>query len=303
MPIPTVDAHHHFWDLERNYLPWLRDRPVAHFRYGDYTALRRSYLPDDYARDTARQNIVKSVYIEAEWDPADPLGETRWVHDLAARTGRPDAVIAQAWLDRADVGEVLAGQAAFPLVRGIRHKPAAAAAGSRVVEGAPGSMSDPAWRRGYALLARHGLHFELQAPCWHLPEAARLARDFPETTIVLNHTGLPADRSAAGLALWRNGMAALAAEPNTAVKISGLGLKGRRWSEAENRDIVLETIRIFGVGRCMFASNFPVDGLVGDFDTIFDGFRRIAADLPEAEQRLLFHDNACRYYRLQPGGL
>ena len=51
--LPIVDAHQHFWDLERNYLPWLRDEPMIPFRYGEYRALRRSYLPEDYFRDAA----------------------------------------------------------------------------------------------------------------------------------------------------------------------------------------------------------------------------------------------------------
>jgi predicted TIM-barrel fold metal-dependent hydrolase len=159
-------------------------------------------------------------------------------------------------------------------------------------------MGDAKWRRGFAMLANLELMFDLQTPWWHLAEAADLAADFPETTIVLNHTGLPSDRSAEGLAGWRRGMAAFAARPNATVKISGIGLKGRSWSAEENRAVVLDTIAIFGFERCMFASNFPVDGVTGSFDTIIGGYRAITAHLPEAQQRALFHDNAVRIYRL-----
>jgi predicted TIM-barrel fold metal-dependent hydrolase len=61
---------------------------------------------------------------------------------------------------------------------------------------------------------------------------------------------------------------------------------------------VLGAIAAFGAGRCMFASNFPVDSLVADYDTIFDGFRAIVAHLSEADRRALFHDNARRVYRI-----
>jgi predicted TIM-barrel fold metal-dependent hydrolase len=159
-------------------------------------------------------------------------------------------------------------------------------------------MGDPRWRRGYALLARHGMSFDLQTPWWHLAEAAELARDFPDTLIILNHTGLPADRSDEGLSCWRRAMDTLAALPNTACKISGLGQPGRPWTVAGNGPVVRDTITIFGVERCMFASNFPVDGLVADFDTIFDGFKAIVADFGAADQAALFHDNALRFYRL-----
>ena len=298
MNLPIIDAHQHFWDLERNYVPWLRDEPPIPFRYGDYSVLRRNYLPNDYRRDTARHDVVKTVHVETEWDPADPVGETRWLHQLAEANGLPNGIVAQARLDRDDVAAVLAGHAAYPRVRGIRHKPTAATAPDHIEPGAPGSMGDPRWRRGYALLARHALSFDLQTPWWHLAEAADLARDFPDTLIILNHTGLPADRSGEGLADWRQAMRTLAALPNVACKISGLGQPGQPWTVASNRGIVLDTIEIFGVERCMFASNFPVDSLVADFDTICGGFEAMTAALSAAERAALFHDNAARFYRL-----
>jgi predicted TIM-barrel fold metal-dependent hydrolase len=183
-------------------------------------------------------------------------------------------------------------------VRSVRHKPRAAPSPVQVVPGAPGSMGDPKWRAGYALLAQHDLSFDLQTPYWHLAEAAELARDFPATQIILNHTGLPADRSAAGLDAWRAAMRTLAATPNVAVKISGLGQRGHRWTVEANGGIVRDTIAIFGVARCMFASNFPVDSLCADFDTIYSGFKTITADMAAADRRKLFHDNAVRFYRL-----
>jgi predicted TIM-barrel fold metal-dependent hydrolase len=298
--LPIVDAHQHFWDLERNYLPWLCDEPMIPFRYGDYSALRRNYLPRDYLRDAAGHDVVKTVYVETEWDPRDFVGETRWLQEIIAATGFPHAIVAGARLHEPDVEAVLAAHAAFPRVRGIRHKPRAAALPQDVRIGAPGSMGDPAWRRGYALLEKYRLSFDLQTPWWHLAEAAELARDFPTTQIILNHTGLPADRSAEGLAGWRNAMQTLASQPNVAVKISGLGQPGQPWTIAANGPIVRDAISIFGVDRCMFASNFPVDRLCADFDTIFAGFEAIVGDLSQAEQRKLFSANAIGIYRLDP---
>jgi predicted TIM-barrel fold metal-dependent hydrolase len=298
--LPIVDAHQHFWDLQRNYLPWLCDEPRVPFRYGDYSALRRNYLPQDYWRDAAGHEVVKTVYVETEWDPGDPVGESRWLQEIIAATDFPHAIVAGARLDRQGVERVLAEHAGFSQVRGIRHKPRAARSPAEVEIGVPGSMDDPAWRRGYAVLGRYGLSFDLQTPWWHLPEAARLARDFPGTQIILNHTGLPADRSEAGLAGWRKAMRTLAAEPNVAVKISGLGQPGRPWTVEANGPIVRDTIRVFGVERCMFASNFPVDSLCADFDTIFSGFAAIVAEMSDADRLQLFHDNAIRFYRLDP---
>jgi len=290
-----VDAHQHFWDPLANYHPWLRDEPAIPFRYGDYSALKRRYLPPDYLADAAPYRITRTVYIETEWDPTDPAGEMAYAEALRRQYGLPSVAIAQAWLDRADCGAVLEAHAKHAFVRGIRHKPRA---NPHPSDTAPGGMADSAWRRGYAILGKLGLHFELQTPWWHLHEAVRLAGDFPDTPIVLNHTGLPADRSAGGVAGWRRAMAALAACPNVAVKISGLGQAGLPWTSRANRDIVLAAIDMFGTDRAMFASNFPVDGLCASFATIFGGFDDITRDFSLRERQALFRDNAVRLYRM-----
>jgi predicted TIM-barrel fold metal-dependent hydrolase len=293
--IAIVDPHVHFWDPMRHYYPWLCDRPLIPFRYGDYSPICRPYLPADYLADAAPHRVVKTVYLEAEWDPRDPIGEMDFIAGLRRETGFPNVAIAQAWLDRADVTEVLESHAARGFVRGVRQKPRGNA-GPR--QGGTTSMSEPRWRKGFAILHRLGLQFDLQTPWWHLDEAASLARAFPDTRIVLLHAGLPADRSAEGLAGWRDAMRELAASPNVAVKISGLGLPGVPWTVENNRAIVLHTIDCFGADRSMFASNFPVDGVCGDLATIFSGYQAITSDFSEAERMQLFHDNAIRTYRI-----
>ncbi|MGI9418728.1 MAG: amidohydrolase family protein [Geminicoccaceae bacterium] len=293
-----IDPHQHFWDLNTNYHPWLSDeRPIV-FRYGDYSSLRRNYMPGDYLSDADGFEVVKTVYVEAEWDPDDPIGETRWVSALADGHGLPTAIVAQAWLDRADAAEVLAAQAAIPRVRGVRQKPAAAATPKSARRGVPRSMDDSRFREGFSKLQSLGLSYDLQTPWWHLDAALDLARDFPGTQIILNHTGLPADRSPEGLVGWRKAMGALADADNVALKISGLGQPGQAWTAEANGPIVRDAIAMFGADRCMFASNFPVDGLCADFRTIFTGFMAITADMKENDRQKLFHDNAERLYRL-----
>ena len=298
-PLPIIDAHAHFWDLKARYYPWLCNPELIAFRYGDYSAIRRTYLPPDYRRDAKGFSIQGMVHVEAEHDPADPVGETRWLARVAEQTGLPSACVGQAWLDRADVEEILAAQAGFPLVRGIRHKPRAASDPRNARRGAPGSMDDPLWRRGFAMLARHRLSFDLQTPYWHFDAAGDLAADFPDTQIIINHAGLPADRSEQGLRGWRRALEGMAVHANVALKISGIGLPGRPWTLQDNRDIVCDAIALFGAERCIFASNFPVDGLVADFGTIFSGYREITRDFSDEDIAKLFHDNALRIYRLK----
>ncbi|HSH91594.1 MAG TPA: amidohydrolase family protein [Ramlibacter sp.] len=290
-----VDAHTHFWDPEAHYYPWLNDAGSPPHRYGDHSALKRPYLPEDYRRDTAGVDLLGCVLMEAEWDPRDPVGEMRFIASLREQVGLPSVAIGQAWLHQQDAASTLEQLAAFDFVRGVRQKPRANPAPS----GAPGGMTDAAWLEGYARLEPLGLHYELQAPWWHLQEAARLANDFPGTTIVINQAGMPSDRSDEGLLAWRAALAEVAAQPNVAIKISGIGEAGGRWRLDANRRVVLEVIDVFGVERCMFGSNFPVDRLCASFQDVFDGFAACVADFSEDERMQLFVENARRIYRIR----
>ena len=294
--IPIVDAHHHLWRLEGDHYPKFVGPPRPFF-LGDYQALKRDFMPADYREASAGHNVVATVHVEAEWRRDDQLGETRWVDAVADEHGLPDVLVGHAWFDDPDVERVLEGHARCPRMRGIRSKPALPGCPEGDEEGR-GSMSDPAWRRGYALLARYGLSWDLRVPHVQLPEAAGVAGDFPDTPVVLNHTGFPWDRSAQGLDAWRRDMRAVAAQPNVHLKLSELGLADRPWDYDENRRIVLEAIELFGVARCMFASNFPVAGLRIGFDALYTAYKNMVADFTESEQLALFHDNARRFYRI-----
>ncbi|WP_100958968.1 amidohydrolase family protein [Bosea sp. FBZP-16] len=300
--LPIIDAHHHFFDLARNYHPWLSDHPVA-FRYGDYSAIKRDFMPADYRRATTDHLVVGSVLMEGEWDPRDPIGEMRWASEVAREHDLPSAAIGQIWLDRDDVGEVVAAYSEMPLVRSVRHKPKALPrADYRPDFAAPGSMRDQKWRDGYALLAGAGLSFDLQTPWWHLGEAAELARDFPDTTIILNHAGLPADRGPEGLSAWQAALERLAREPNVVAKISGIGVPGQAWTLELQAPVIEGVISAFSAERCAFASNFPVDSLCASFGTIFDVFKAAVSERPAIERLALFHDNAARWYGLAGNG-
>jgi predicted TIM-barrel fold metal-dependent hydrolase len=294
---PIVDAHQHFWEPAVNHHPWLKPDAKIPFRYGDYEAIKRRYLPEDYLRDADGLPIVQTVYVETEWDPTDPIGETRYACELAERFGLPTAIVAQAWLHHPDAAEVLAGQASFARVRSVRHKPGGPASRNEVGR-VKTLMSDPAWRRGFAELARLGLNFDLQTAWWNLDEAVQLARDFPETTIVLNHTGLPADRDERSLTAWARALERFAACPNTVVKVSGIGVPGVRWTPELNARVVLTAIAIFGADRAMFGSNFPVDSLCATLREIVDGMRAITSGLSRRDQHAFFALTARRVYRL-----
>ena len=108
--------------------------------------------------------------------------------EVQERHGLPHGIVAQAWPARDDIGQVLREQAQFPAVSAVRNRPSAAAGPESVERGAPGSLDDPEYRKGVALIERSGLAFDLLVPYWHQPEARDLARDFPD---LLTGTSFP----------------------------------------------------------------------------------------------------------------
>ncbi len=205
-----IDSHHHLFDLHAVHYPWLVDRQEEHFLLGNYDALKRDYTTADYRADVGPLRVIKTVHVEAESNRDDPVAETRWLSGVMDEAGLPDAIVAHAWLHLPDSEGMLAAQAAFPVVRGIRSKPrTSASADTRDrVRGQPASMQDPAWRQGLGLLRQFGLSWDLRVPFWHLGEAAEVCALYPDLPIVVEHTGLPWDRSEEGLAEWRRCMAA-----------------------------------------------------------------------------------------------
>jgi predicted TIM-barrel fold metal-dependent hydrolase len=299
-PRSIVDAHHHVWDPDVNYHPWLRDKPFHGFRYGDYSAIKRRYLVSDYLTDARHWQVAGTVYVEAEWDPKDPTGEMDFIAGLRRTSGYPSVAVGQIRLDEGAAEATLEKFADHDFVRSVRQKPRANASPS---DRTAGGMTDERWRNGFAELRKHGLRFDLQTPWWHLDEAADLARDFPDTQIIINHAGLPADRSEAGLSAWRAAMARVAGLTNIAAKISGIGTPGLPWTADRNRDVVMTVIDLFGIERCMFGSNFPVDSLCARFDEIYEGFDAITAGFSSDDRQALFHDNAVRIYSIPPAWL
>jgi predicted TIM-barrel fold metal-dependent hydrolase len=246
--------------------------------------------------------LVKSVHLQAEVDRRDTVAETAWLQAIAdapESRGLPHGIVAFADLADPRVEVTLERHCQYANLRGIRYILNYEAGEPLYCATGRGDwLRDPQWRAGYALVGRYGLSFDAQIFWQQMADALDLARAFPETQMILNHTGMPRKRDPDYLEGWRNGLRALATAPNVAAKISGLVMFHHDWTPDVLRPFVLDTIEIFGADRCMFASNFPVDKLHADYGAIWAAFDQITADFSEPERRGLFHDNAERFYRL-----
>jgi predicted TIM-barrel fold metal-dependent hydrolase len=291
-----VDPHHHLWNLRENYYPWLTDR-ITKRVCGEYSAIRKDYLLEDFFADIGDLPVSKSVHVQAEHDFADPVRETRWLQAIAddpKSRGFPHGIVAYADFCAPDIADILAAHADCANVRGIRqmvHE-------NQLNPDAPDRLNDPAWQRNLGLLNDHGWSFDLQVYPPQARDAVRLTDRHGDIQFILCHTGQPSIQDEAGLARWRAAMRLLAERPNVAIKMSGFGMFDRAFTLDSIRPIILDTIDLFGVERVMFASNFPVDGMARSYASLWQTFSDAVQDFSEDERNLMFRTNAEKYYRI-----
>ncbi|PZW39294.1 putative TIM-barrel fold metal-dependent hydrolase [Humitalea rosea] len=315
--LPIVDPHHHMWDR----------------------ADERYLLDDLMRDTASGHNIRATVFVQcnSRYDQDAPperrsLGETRFIASIAQASAADLASPTRACAGIIGMVDLTLGDRVTPLLeahaaiaggrfRGVRNRTAwdpSPEVRSNLESPPPGPLANPAFHQGAARLVALGLTLDVWAYHPQLPQVLALARAVPALTIVVNHCGGPlgigpfAGRRAEVFATWRLAMAALASCPNVVVKLGGLameviGFDFHRQPEPPDslalaaawRPYVEACIEMFGAGRCMFESNFPVDKGMCSYAVLWNAFKRLAAGAGEAETAALFHGTATRVYRLQ----
>ncbi|WP_043527706.1 amidohydrolase family protein [Litchfieldella xinjiangensis] len=293
----VIDPHVHFWALAQGNQPWL-EHPTPNL-LGDYAPMAKDFGPGELLTVSGDIELLGLVHVEA--DAVDPLAETRWLVDELNRqeVRLPSALVVGADLSKPEAIDHLEAQCELSnQVRGVRQilnvhaDPLFDYVGRHYME-------EAGWQDNFSQLARLGLSFDLQIYPSQMARAAQLAAEHPETLFVLNHAGMYVDRQGVtGWRAWRDGLRLLAAQSNVMVKLSGFGMLDHDWTVGSIRPLILEAIDAFGVERCLFASNYPVDGLYAAYQDIWYAYAEIVTEASAAERRALFVDNARRVYRL-----
>jgi len=306
-------------------------RPDREF-VGDPQYVLAPYLPQNYLADARPLDVEAIVHIEAAWHGKGPLGsvgETRWIASLpfgVDGTPRLGGIVVRADPTKPDVAEVLdAHLAASNLVRGVRLSAAHHDdPGVRSWTPRAGLLASRDFLAGFSAVADRSLTFEAWVYSHQLRDVAVLAREYPETTIVLDHYGTPvglggprgantgtteAERTEI-LSRWREDIAAVAAEPNVVAKHSGLAMPvvglptppaGSPVPREQLRDLmaplVEHTESVFGPDRTMWASNFPMDKP----NTALPRAAKLLVEIlgSAAQHEKLFRANAARVYRIE----
>jgi predicted TIM-barrel fold metal-dependent hydrolase len=315
--LPICDPHHHLWDHPNN-------------RY-----LLEDLLQDTGGGHNIVSTVFVqcgSMYRKDGPQEMQPVGETEFVQGIAAQSASGRYGMTRVAAGIVGFADLTLGDAVVPVLeahlvagsnrfRGIRHISAwdeSADIGSAA--NIPHLLANAKFREGFACLQRYGLSFDSWLYHPQLMELVDLASAFPNTPIILDHvggllgigpyTGYTGKREEV-FQEWQRGIAALATCPNVVVKLGGLGmpLSGFGWHERATPPSSVELaeamapyyhwcIEQFGVERCMFESNFPVDKRYSSYTVLWNAFKRIAQDCSAEERTALFHDTAVRVYQL-----
>jgi predicted TIM-barrel fold metal-dependent hydrolase len=292
---PAIDTHHHIW--LRKDVGWLADPPIPRM-FGDYFGIRRDYPVDEFINDVKPRGVTKSVHVSAMWGPGKALEETCWLQAVADKHGFPHGIVSNIDLADPEAEGALKAQKQFPNLRGVRQMLYWDTDPVRQGAARADFCNSPEFRRGFGLLEKHGLHFELQVYAGQAAHAVELIKAFPNVQMILVHAGMLTARTQSAIDEWRAALAKMAAFPNLHVKISGLGMYSSGISLAQARQVIRDVIQIFGAERTIYGSNFPLEKLHASYADFFGIYRTVLSEYTEAEQRAVLHNNAAKFYRI-----
>jgi L-fuconolactonase len=277
----VIDAHQHFWDLGKVDYPWLTP---------ELGSIHRTFDVPDVEPEVAASPVDDVILVQAAGSYAD----TDAMIAIADRWERVVGIVA--WLPLDDPDEAATALERYrrdPRIVGIRHQ----------IHDEP----DPDWilqdsvLQGLRLVEQAGLAYDVVSVLpRHLEHVPRLAAEFPNLQIVIDHLAKPAiaDR---GWEPWASLLAAAAAAPNVSAKLSGLDTAaGPDYRPSDVESYVQHALLQFGVDRLMFGSDWPVSMLAGGYMRWWDVVAEVLAPLTPDERSAVYAGTAARVYALKP---
>jgi L-fuconolactonase len=278
-----VDSHQHFWDLDRVEYPWL---------VPGYGPIYRTFTPDELEPQLAAAGVDRTVLVQSanSFEDTDSMlahaAERPWIGAVVGWVPLEDPDATARALDERYLRD--------PHVRGIRHL--------NHTEADPDWLVRPSVLEGLRVLQGRGLVYEVVAVYpLHLRHVPTLASALPDLTIVIDHLAKPPIASGDYTA-WKADLKAAADFANVHAKVSGLNTAAD-WATWTGQDLVESighAIEVFGTGRLMFGSDWPVAILAGDYAKVWAETNRALDDLgvTGADRAAILGGNAASLYRI-----
>ncbi len=296
---PIVDSHHHtIWNREANY-PWM-NAPMRPMIFGDdWSGMKQDYSIEDLIADGASHNLAQSVHVQANFDMSRPADETKGLQGFADQHGFPHGIVAYADLTDSNVEKTLAAHLEYANTRGIRQQVYWHPENEywRFVEQPDFCLSN-AFRRGLSALADHGLTFDWQGFPNQFGELAELAKSHSGLQFCLVHAGMLTSLDRSTVIGWTEALRQLVPLDNVFIKVSGLNTFSRKLDEPLMTHVTEAVLNLFGVERCFFGSNFPVERMWTSLEDYISAQKRAMANQSDAVNEKFFHDIAKSFYRI-----
>ena len=269
-----IDAHQHFWRLDRGDYGWLTPALAP---------LYRDYLPADLEPALRRAGVRSTILVQA----APTVAETRFLLDLARSHDFVAGVVGWADFEDADVATTIESLAADPKLVGLRP----------MIQDIADTewMLDDRLAPAYESMIDHDLVFDALVLPRHLPALRELIGRYPDLTVVLDHGAKPALKSA-DLADWKREIVALARESPIVCKLSGLVTEAGSADPARQRDAVDHLLECFGPERLMWGSDWPVCELVCSYDAWRATSESLLSALTDGQRAFIHSATARRIY-------
>jgi len=273
-----IDAHQHFWRVDRGDYGWLTAEGVP--------ALYRDYMPADLVPLLKRNSVGRTILVQA----AQTIGETEFLLDVADANHFVAGVVG--WVD------FEAPNAAGTIARLARNK--------KLVGLRPmlQDLPDDEWilRPGvkpvFAALKRSGLRYDVLIFPRHLPHVFRFFQDQHDLPAVIDHGAKPGI-ARGEIEPWATWMRRFGQETQVFCKLSGLLTEaGERTTATALRPYVDVMLDAFGPKRLMWGSDWPVLTLAGDYDGWSAMAEALTAHLTADERQAIFGRTAARFYGL-----
>lgn len=282
----VIDAHHHLWDPA--------DSPSDYdWLTGDYAPINRPFTPDDLRPQLAASGVTGTVLVQTR----SSLDESRALLALGAANDFIRGVVA--WVDLTDpaVAERIAELREGPggeLLVGIRHQ----------VHNEPDAdwLSRPDVRRSLVAVQDAGLAYDLLVRPRELPAALDACRAMPNLRFVVDHIAKPPIASGE-LAGWAGLIRGFASLDHVSCKLSGMVTEAdlAAWTVADLQPPADHVLQVFGAGRLMFGSDWPVCLVAASYERWLAAANELIGALTTTERALVMRETAIGVYGLHPG--
>ena len=292
-----IDTHHHLWDPTNGKYDWL----IA----DGHEVFNKVYLHKEFEQDIANLNLIKSVHVQAEINLSETIYETQWLQDYYNNQSLHDRKLPNAIIGFADfldikVEQTLQEHLQYPNFRGIRQILNFDKKNKNISHATFDYLKNDLWFQNFGLLKKFDLLFDLSILINQTEDAENLIKKYDSTLFIINHTLCPHDINNENINLWLDKIKILSKYDNVVIKLSGFGEFNSNWSTESIKPLILYSIDNFGINRCMFGTNFPVDKFLSNasYEDYWKAYLKITQDFSEDEINNLFYKNAEKFYKI-----